>query len=408
MALTEAEIAGVKAGISNFLENPSSLAGAAAETGGGILSGLNPATFLLGTFLNPEGSIFGSLSNFLSGIFGSDVSLLNQNIARLSANIDNFAQSRGFNYQRSGRVVGDGLLNTTSQILQNAFGNVDTGFNAIGGFVEDRIAEEVKAAKDDLFSQLRSENTIVIAPGGRRGTRGMTDDELMQIDVVQRKLGEVRDRVGREATIFGLQEYASSRKPPRSFSELQRVADKLNIGVDDLKKLGAVQAGDPGRGIYTFSDDLNNFVKLTEVFEPPFGGTQFSQPLPGANVPGHENFVGAPEPSPPSPVDPGTQQRLPNIPVKSLLDLIKPKPITDDQFDMPFASFPSFNYQPFERLAFENTLSGGNLLSDFFGQQQQQQKLPGRLQESGLGFRPTGGNLFSSKQKAPRGLAFLS
>ncbi len=108
----------------------------------------------------------------------------------------------------------------------------------------------------------------------------------------------------------------------------------------------------------------------------------------------------------PQPVD---RSRFPNLPVNELLKIFRPTQFTPEQFQTP--TLPGFNFDFFDRLSVNNLLGGGGD-NDFalggFGRQQQPQAPQQQQVGQGIPFSPTGGRLFSAKQKAPTGLAFLS
>lgn len=116
----------------------------------------------------------------------------------------------------------------------------------------------------------------------------------------------------------------------------------------------------------------------------------------GAVIPGQQ---------PQEPID---KSKFPDLPVNELLKIFRPPAIETQQFQTP--QMPGFNIDFFDRLATKNLLGGGGS-NDFsfggFGTPQQQQPRQQQISQ-GVPFSPTGGRLFSSKQKAPTGLAFLS
>jgi hypothetical protein len=147
---------------------------------------------------------------------------------------------------------------------------------------------------------------------------------------------------------------------------------------------------------YKFGEVDPNVYPYAPNIHTPLDGGAGGIPEPRVPQPGDPDFVG--------PVQPQEKGKLPNIPINQLLKLLPQKQFTPEEFEVP--TLPNFDF--FNNISARNTLSGGS--SGFFlGRQNLPAQQPRQQQFSpGLPFSPTSGRLYSSRQKAPTGLAFLS
>lgn len=130
-----------------------------------------------------------------------------------------------------------------------------------------------------------------------------------------------------------------------------------------------------------------------------------------SGLPGQQPTPGQQPGQPADPGDPTQKRRFPNIPISQLLKLLpqnkqqqQPLDFGLPQFNMPQFDFGQFGQNLGQNFGVESALGGGNPLARLAGLGNQQTLEPA----SGLPFSPTSGKLFASKQKAPKGLAFLS